>query len=202
MTIEEIYSSEEISARSFNVCKYNGLKDLVSILNYYKINRTFNNLRNCGAKSNNELVGLCLKYYVQDQDDIIEPTTKHQTTIDTISKLNKSQLETVNIFIEVILRKIENRSKKAIDKLLSGDLKISSFCETIFKYDDFHLKQTKNIGTKTEIELNSFFNSIINFIEKVSILENEKKFIILRNKLFIDRDFSISSFTDECKSSA
>lgn len=45
MTIEEIYYSEDISVRSFNVCNDNDLKDLNAILKHYSEHKTFDNLR-------------------------------------------------------------------------------------------------------------------------------------------------------------
>ena len=63
MTIEQIYNSKDISVRAFNVCNDNGLNDLSSILQYYRKNRSFESLRNCGKKSNLELIAVRVKYF-------------------------------------------------------------------------------------------------------------------------------------------
>ena len=52
MTIEEIYYRKDFSIRSFNICNDTGLKNLALIMSYYRENGTFENLKNCGRKSN------------------------------------------------------------------------------------------------------------------------------------------------------
>ena len=62
MTIEELYNSEKLSVRTLNVCRYNGLTNLLNILIYFREKGNFLNLRNCGKLSNEELKILCFKY--------------------------------------------------------------------------------------------------------------------------------------------
>lgn len=129
MTIEEIYYSEDLSVRSFNVCNDNGLKDLPSILRYFQENKTFDNLRNCGRKSNEELIALCLKYI--DQENLIEDESSkaENPLIAKISNLTRTQREIVNSFIEINLNNLTNRSKNAISTFLNGNLKIRNLSE-------------------------------------------------------------------------
>ncbi len=55
---------EDISVRSYNVCIDAGLNSLRRIIQYYYNNRRngFLSIRNCGNKSNRELIKICLKY--------------------------------------------------------------------------------------------------------------------------------------------
>ena len=46
MTVEEFYNLGEISVRTLNVCRSNGLNNLQLILSYYLSKKNFMNLRN------------------------------------------------------------------------------------------------------------------------------------------------------------
>ncbi len=60
--VAELGLIEGLSARSQNLCEYNNLKDLKSIVHYYWENKNFRNIRRCGQLSDLELVNLCKKY--------------------------------------------------------------------------------------------------------------------------------------------
>lgn len=59
MTIDEIYRTEKISVRSYHVCKSYSLNSVTDLKIYYYKYKSFFRLRNCGAKSNDELIKLC-----------------------------------------------------------------------------------------------------------------------------------------------
>ncbi|MBK7094289.1 MAG: hypothetical protein IPH57_04220 [Saprospiraceae bacterium] len=197
ITIEEIYYSENISVRSFNVCYYNDLKDLSAILKHYRENRTFGNLRNCGSKSNEELTALCLKYIDYDSNQIVEPPKPEKQLISTSTNFTRTQREIVNSFIEINSNNLSNRSKNAISSFLDGNLKIRNISERILTNDRFNFQDIKNVGTKTVIELKSFIDSIIDFTTKVADVENENDLVALRNRFFIEKTFSITSIPNE-----
>lgn len=197
MTIEEIYYSEDISVRSFNVCNDNGLKDLTAILKHYLKYSTFGNLRNCGRKSNEELTALCLKYKNYESNHFAEPIKAEKKLVTTIDNFTRTQREIVNSFVEINANNLSNRSKNAITSFLSGNLKIRNISERILTNDRFNFQDITNVGTKTVTELKSFFDTIIDFIEKVAEVENENDLVALRNRFFIEKTFSISSIPIE-----
>jgi hypothetical protein len=197
MTIEEIYYSEDISVRSFNVCNDNDLKDLNAILKHYREHKTFDNLRNCGRKSNEELTDLCVKYIDYGGSQIVEPSKPEKQLIKTISSFNRTQREIVNSFIEINSNNLSNRSKNAITSFLNGNLKIRNISERILTNDRFNFQDIKNVGTKTVTELKSFIHIITEFIEKVAEVESENDLVALRNRFFIEKTFSISSIPNE-----
>lgn len=197
MTIEEIYYSEDISVRSFNVCNDNDLKDLSAILKHYREHKTFGNLRNCGRKSNEELTALCLKYINYDSNQFVETLKTEKQLISTINNFTRTQREIVNSFIEINTNSLSNRSRNAITSFLNGNLKIRNISEKILTNDRFNFQDIKNVGTKTVTELKIFFDTIIDFIEKVAEVENENDLVALRNRFFIEKTFSISSIPNE-----
>lgn len=197
MTIEEIYYSEDISVRSFNVCNDNDLKDLNAILKHYREHRTFGNLRNCGKKSNEELTDLCVKYKDYGNRQIVEPPKPEKQLFTTISNFTRTQREIVNSFIEINSNNLSNRSKNAITSFLNGNLKIRNISERILTNERFNFQDIKNVGTKTVTELQGFIDFIIEFIEKVAEVEIENDLVALRNRFFIEKTFSISSIPIE-----
>jgi DNA-directed RNA polymerase alpha subunit len=62
MTIDEIYKKEQISVRSYHICKYNELNSISDLKKYYYKNQSFEKLQNCGRRSNEELIDICNKY--------------------------------------------------------------------------------------------------------------------------------------------
>lgn len=197
MTIEEIYYSEDISVRSFNVCNDNDLKELKTILKHFLKYKTFGNLRNCGRKSNEELINLCLKYIDYGSSQIVEPSKPEKQLITTISNFTRTQREIVNSFIEINANNLTNRSKNAINSFLNWNLKIRNLSERILANDRFNFQDIKNVGTKTVTELKSFIDSVIEFIKKVAEVKNENDLVSLRNRFFIEKTFSISSIPNE-----
>jgi hypothetical protein len=197
MIIKEKTYSEDLSVRSFNVCNYNGLKDLPSILSYFKENKTFVKLRNCGKRSNEELIALCLKYI--DKENLAqEETTKIENPlIAKISNLTRIQRENVNRFIEINVNNLTNRSKNALITFLNGNLKIRNLSERILTNERFNIQEIKNVGVKSTIELNSFIGLIKSFIENVLNAKDENELISMKNRFFIEKRFSIFEIPSE-----
>src|SRR5690606_41088808 len=98
MTIDEIYKKEEISVRSYHVCKYNELHSVSDLKKYYHKNKSFDKLRNCGTKSNEELINICNKFqeeYLESQE--VEIKNKNLLK-DILLNLTRVQREVVNSF--------------------------------------------------------------------------------------------------------
>ncbi|MDG1279625.1 MAG: sigma factor-like helix-turn-helix DNA-binding protein [Algoriphagus sp.] len=192
MTIEEIYYSEDISVRSFNVCNQNNLNDLSAILKHYRESGTFENLRNCGKKSNEELMALCVKYIEYEVNNSLKHAKIESPYISLISNLTRTQREIVNSFIEINSNNLSNRSRNAISTFLNGNLKFRNINEKILANERFNIQDIKNVGTKSTTELNNFIISIKEFIENVSITNDEINLVSLKNRFFIEKSFSIA----------
>src|SRR5690554_4848654 len=114
MTIDEIYKKEEISIRSYHVCKYHELNSISDLKKYYYKNKSFEKLRYCGRKSNEELIEICNKY-PDDYFENKEINVKEENPLkDIISNLTRVQREVINSFIFVNTNSLSVRSKNAI----------------------------------------------------------------------------------------
>jgi len=191
MTIEEIYYSKSLSVRAYNICNNNLLRDLTTILNHYSEFKTFMNIRNCGIRTNEELIEFCKKNF---QVEILEKTNKEDITIENkfttiISNLTRSQREVVNSFIEISINKLSNRSKNIMNSLLNEDLKINNLYEKFLKNTNFNFKDIKNSGTRTEIELNQMLLKIIKFLEETFNNKNINEIKASKNKFLLEKFF-------------
>jgi hypothetical protein len=60
--IEELKDLEDLSERTKNVCIDDSLDTLYKLIHYFQLNTSFLSIRNCGLKTNKELIGLAEKY--------------------------------------------------------------------------------------------------------------------------------------------
>ncbi|RZL50783.1 MAG: hypothetical protein EOP00_02695, partial [Pedobacter sp.] len=191
MTIDEIYKKEEISVRSYHVCKYNDFNSISDLTKYYDKTKTFEKLRNCGRKSNEELIDLCNKYQRKQIEKPEVGIININDPKNILLNLTRVQREVINSFIFVNTQSLTVRSKNAISLHLKNNLKFKNFTEKILLSENFDVKNIKNIGAKCIPELEIYISIIKDFILEVSQTKDEKYLIALKNKFFIHRTFSI-----------
>lgn len=119
MTIDEIYNNEDLSVRSYNVCRFNSLDSIGKLIEYYLKNSSFEDLRNCGRRSNEELIEICKKYQTTNADKTTEQTNKNPLE-EILVNLTRIQREVINSFILVNANSLPVRSKNAISQFLGG----------------------------------------------------------------------------------
>src|SRR5690554_6457244 len=143
MTLEEIYKNEEISVRSYNVCRYNGLDTIGKLKEYYLKNHSFDNLRNCGRKSNEELIKICEKYEPLILSSTIEQNIPNPLE-EIVSNLTRIQREVINNFIIVNTNSLSVRSKNAISIYLKSNFSVRNFAKKIFLVKYFKVGDIEN----------------------------------------------------------
>ncbi|WP_406844048.1 DNA-directed RNA polymerase subunit alpha C-terminal domain-containing protein [Flavobacterium soyae] len=192
MTIDEIYKNENLSVRSYHACKYSGLDTLGDIIKFYQENSSFDKLRNCGKKSNEELIELYNKYKNTDFgfDEIYQVKIEDKCKT-IISELSRNQREVINSFIQINTNSLSIRSQNAIKAFLEDNLKIKNFADKILFADGFDIKKIRNVGARSVSELEVYINLIEDFIVEVSKNENDKYIISLKNKFLIQKTFSL-----------
>jgi hypothetical protein len=197
LTLNSLLHSGLVSVRSFNVCNSQGLNDIYSILKFFLKHKTFNKLKNCGNKSDKELTLLCIEYIEQQNFNFAQPNQPKKSIINLISNLSRTQREIINSYIEIAIKKLSNKSNKSIRAYLENNLTIRNITDKIFNNENFSFINVNNIGSKTTEELNKFIDSIVEFISKVFVLEDESQLIALKNRIFIEKTFSNSDIPDE-----
>lgn len=83
MTLDELYFEEFLSTNTYNVCRAMGFNSVDDIQKYYKENKTFKKIRNCGTKSSDQLLYLCSADRFKKQDLLppdVESSTGHEVS--------------------------------------------------------------------------------------------------------------------------
>lgn len=197
MTIEEVYKNKEISVRSYNVCRRNGIDSIVKLQQYYTIYQTFEKLHNCGRRSNEELIEIYFKYqdYIEDVDNI--PKINKNYLEETLLNLTRIQRDVINSFIQVNTNSLSVRSKNAISHFLEHNFSVRNFAEKILLNKHFNISDIENVGKKSIPELEIYISIVKDFIKDVSKSPNEKQLLTLKNNFLIQRTFSISKIPAE-----
>ena len=176
ISLKDLIYKEKLSVRTTNVCEYNFLTDIKSILKYYATNENFLKLRNCGKKSNEELIGICKKYenlnFYEKQTYI---TAKPENPlIKKIDKLTTKQKAVLNNIIYSKFNQLSVRSKNALSLLLQDSITVRAIKEEFFEIENYDFKKIKNVGELTEKEIETFTNEVKELIELVSLFEDNE----------------------------
>jgi hypothetical protein len=158
MTLEEIYLKEDVSLRAINTCKVEGLYDLQAISEFYKANSTFLSLRNCGKRTNRELIDLCNKY-----DSNINIFTNENQYFTAPANLGSNEIKSLNNFIRFEFELLSVRSKNILRDILDNNFDILNFIEKLHLDKHFDIYKVRNVGVKTAEEIQCL-------IKKVEIL--------------------------------
>lgn len=162
MTLAELKKNKELSVRSYNVCRSNDLVTIEHVIRYYEQYRTFENLRNCGRRSNEELISICLnnEYYNINSNMTNLETNKVDPFVEIIQSLSRTQRDVINSFIKVNIHNLSNRGKNALSKFLNNNYSIRNFSDKIFLDISFRINEIENVGGKTTIEIEKIINNI------------------------------------------
>lgn len=200
MTIEEVYNKGGLSIRSYHACQYNSIETIDDLKEYLIKNKNFMRFRNCGRKSNEELIKLCNNDYIEGIDlfdNEIQGKITENPIKKIITELTRVQREVINSFILVNTNSLSVRSKNGISLYLNGNLKIKNFAEQILISDSFTIRNIKNVGAKCIPEIEIYISIIKDFLIEVSQSVDEKHLISLKNNFLIQRTFSISKIPNE-----
>lgn len=193
LTLEALNEIEWLTVRSINICKDAGLNTLNLILEYYSKNGSFLSIRNCGAKTEKELIEICKKYkdsYFLDENIELnenEPIEKEEKIIDVIDSLNPFQKATLNRHLENLISNLNARSFNGLSGI-SKSLNPKEIFETIFS-NKFNFKSIRNIGVKSVDELEFLKRELIRFVLVIQSIQKEelsKEY----NKLVLNTTFS------------
>jgi hypothetical protein len=181
MKLEELFLMEDLSARSLNVCIYNDLKELSDVIKYYHENRTFKNLRNCGSKSDKELIKLCLKYEESNNKSVEKLFITEEISFNTKSSCLLNGLNSINEILKYY------KNKKTFENLIkTGSNSKKELVNLCLKYE----KNEKNELIIDVNNLNRIQREIINlFIEFKYALITKKSKNSLSN--FLNGDIKI-----------
>jgi predicted Zn-ribbon and HTH transcriptional regulator len=196
-TFYELEKNENLSIRSQNVCRDNGMTDLSSIITYYWANKNFLKLKNCGQKSNLELIEICKKFETRIEKPIkvFLDAKPLNSLILKIDSLTVKQKQIINNLLVSKFSELPVRPQNALNALLNNDITLKNFCDTIFSDPEFDINTIRNIGEKSEIEINAFLEVLKEQIEIVLGCQDEREIEIKLCETFLIKNFSIIDTT-------
>ncbi len=186
--LKELAEIESLSIRTVHVCEGGFLSDINAILNYYWENNDFLHLRNCGQKSNTELIELCKKY--EDFTSKPEKIIPENPIEKQIGLLTVRQKKILNNIINSQIRNLSIRSFNCIDKYSNSKFSLKGLNEILIN-QKFNFRNLRNVGKQSEDELKDFFQNIREQLELVSIFNDETEFTIELFSSYLKRTFDI-----------
>jgi hypothetical protein len=209
ISLEELTDREWLTVRTINICKDRGLTTLNLILDYYNLNGTFKSIKNCGNKTDIELIEICKKYNYQISNikfnsvgNFSSPIynsnhiEKEANILNEINSLSPFQRATLNRHFEYLFSNLSIRSINGITKI-SNTTNFKEIFETIFS-NGFKFNSLKNIGNKSLAELEKLKQDIVIFIytikniDKDNLSKEYSKLIIKAAFKNISNDLNIS----------
>lgn len=91
--IQQLRILENLSQRTINICNDNGINTLEEILKLKKENFKFSSLRNCGVKTDSELLHLCDKYENYHFLNSIEDTDNSEDSLVKVKPIVNEDIE-------------------------------------------------------------------------------------------------------------
>ena len=189
ISLKKLAELENLSIRTVHVCEGGYLYDIKAILNYFWKKNDFLHLRNCGQKSNTELIELCEKY----KDFTLKPeeTTPKNPIEDLINSLTVRQKKILNNLINSQLANLSVRSFNCIDKYSNSNYSIKGLYEVLVN-PKFNYRNLRNVGRQSEDELIIFFNNIREQLELIQLFENDDELTIELFNTYLRKVFCLN----------
>lgn len=169
MTIKDFFFQKEISIRAYNACTDNAIETIGELKEYFNTYGNFKHLKNCGRKTDSELVGLCLKYFdTENHASNIIDKYSNQNISNELLKLDEKKLNIIEHFIKIKFADLSVRSKNALNKFLDGNVTIKNLERSIFRDNYFTIDEINDIGHKSKPELGFFLKEIKTFVLDLS----------------------------------
>lgn len=174
ISLVELADIEEMSVRAVNICYNIGLDSLNKILQFYIQGGDFKNVRNCGQRTENELIFICKKYLNGYSFQKSSPELPFlDKTVEIISTFNPFKKAALNRHIDYLLSKLNVRARNGIINLFGKKPTANELIVTIFS-KDFNFHGIRNIGEKSSLELVQFKKNISEFTETLQTLDESQ----------------------------
>jgi hypothetical protein len=165
MTIHELFIKNEISIRSFNTCNDNQIYSISDLIDYYLTYGTFSHFRNCGRKTNDELIRIYFKYRnYQNQIDDKANLYSNKNISQIVSRFTDNEIKQLNNYINSEFLNLSVRSANGLKFFLRGNISIDSIQNKVLNHNNFDINQISGIGPRSIPELGFFFKEIKRFI--------------------------------------
>jgi hypothetical protein len=168
-SINELKVLEGLSVRAYNVCMNGRLKNIAEIVSYYTKYGNFLRIRNCGRKTDNELVTLCLKYRSMlieipsyddlEEEDLAEEIEVVAAPLGMVEQLSQAQVDMLNFYIIYYFLRLSKKTSKILRDILCNDLSLKNVWYSLLQAD-FDPYKEEQIGSRSAQEIISMIAAI------------------------------------------
>jgi hypothetical protein len=151
-------SSYELTVRAYNVCKDLGFVTLRDLHEFIVKHGDFKTVRNCGNKTNLELLEFHKTFYTDAFEE--------QEGEETINKESVISDQSFEYLIEGEFEKLSVRAKNAILNFTGQELPNKEFVKENFIDRGFKASKLRNVGSKTVDEIDNFVKRCVDIYFK------------------------------------
>ena len=156
ISLRDLIGEYDISVRAYNICESLELKTAYDIQRYIQENVNFKEVRNCGERTNKELLDLYKTLTTRYNPSIVQANCN----------LTFAEEETIETQIKLAYERLGVRATNALFKYFDYNIPNKHIIQKYFIGKEFNPRKVKNIGKGTEKE-------VVRFVEKtVSLFYN------------------------------
>jgi hypothetical protein len=146
MTLEQLCVKEKMSVRAKNVCIMQNWRTLDAILNHMDTYCTFEEVRQCGVKTQQELLAICVKY-AGDQERLVKWGLGSGDS-EAFKLENPFEYELLRNHIQFLLSTLDTVTKRAYQQFLDEPNDVIKFVDRLqrLKLRTPHPKLTRKRG--------------------------------------------------------
>lgn len=190
--------SDLLSTRAYNLCLYNGLNNLDSLIDFYKLNGSFDKFRNCGLKTNIELINFCKEHVtsfsINKEFDVKVPG------LFLVENFNRTQLRVIRYYYYLLFRNLPLQARRALRDYLGGrSFYLESIFEKILNNPAFDLGYFHFLGIDEIRKLSHFIECYKNTVQIVSGINSAKELVNLNYRLTLGALFPYSELYNKLR---
>ena len=171
MNINDLRKQDKLIAGSNLICKRAGIKTVEELVLYLNKNGNFLKLKNCGEKSDYELVKICIS---NSELQYVKKVEKQPTKLIVIyEKLNPVHQQLLNHFVHTTTLNLSERANSFIMELFPDKISMSILIEKVYDNNNFNINDFKFEKNYTKSELKKYFDGIKSYFKKLQLRDGE-----------------------------
>lgn len=121
----DLFRSGKIDQRSYNVCRFNKIANIGDCCDYFLDNLTFKTLRNCGEKSNSQLISFLESDVLNHRQEIAK------TAFEDYQKADSDIKTRILTYVGLTTSGLDDKSLRTLKSFLGTSDNPSLICESI-----------------------------------------------------------------------
>lgn len=178
-----------VSVRAYNICVNNGLNNVDSVVDFYKVNGSFDKLRTCGLKTNLELINFCKENI--DSNSISKMSDDGGPVLLLIENFNRLQQRVIRYYYYLLLGNLPSQTRRALRDYLvdRSNSPMENVFEKILNNQAFDLGHFHFLGAIEIRKLSHFIGSFKNMVQSVSDISSREELVNFNYRLTLDSIF-------------